>query len=286
MFSLSDMDTGKTLKDKDHRLNYELRKLEPLSSSVRTYAPIPCRSKRDFVPNSKKDSTYWMKRHKNNDSARKSRMRRRLVDQHLEKKVLALEKENCFLRRELTVLRKEIRHNSKQIHVDSMENYCHPSKEKGSENDDTDDKDRYVSAVNPYQFPCSMTYWMDGENVSDVFGNEHFSSFPGNDNSKTSFPAASSAVDLHIQRDFRPFYFNMGNPLTYRENYQKSGKNTFSDREIDDAEKRTQENDGYNSSTGSTSSSSPVPMSPSATWSDNNKKLPHKLRHKMQNKKN
>ncbi|XP_078054909.1 uncharacterized protein LOC144479749 [Mustelus asterias] len=70
----------------------------------RNLSPIP-RRKREFVPENKKDSTYWTKREKNNDAAKKSRERRRLQDMESERRVMALMGENERLRVELLTLR-------------------------------------------------------------------------------------------------------------------------------------------------------------------------------------
>ncbi|XP_069128570.1 nuclear factor interleukin-3-regulated protein-like [Argopecten irradians] len=68
---------------------------------------IPSRAKRQFVPNNKKDGSYWLKRCKNNDSARRSRFKRKCLDKILEKKIAVLQNENCQLKYELRMLHKQ-----------------------------------------------------------------------------------------------------------------------------------------------------------------------------------
>lgn len=56
------------------------------------------RRKREMIPADKKDSSYWDKRRKNNEAAKRSREKRRLNDLMLEGQLLALSEENARLR--------------------------------------------------------------------------------------------------------------------------------------------------------------------------------------------
>ncbi|XP_029001427.1 nuclear factor interleukin-3-regulated protein [Betta splendens] len=56
------------------------------------------RRKREMIPADKKDSSYWDKRRKNNEAAKRSREKRRLNDLMLESQLLALSEENAQLR--------------------------------------------------------------------------------------------------------------------------------------------------------------------------------------------
>uniref|UniRef100_A0A665WIU8 Si:dkey-172o19.2 n=1 Tax=Echeneis naucrates TaxID=173247 RepID=A0A665WIU8_ECHNA len=66
--------------------------------SCRSYAGPTTRRKREMIPADKKDSTYWDKRQKNNEAAKRSREKRRLNDLILEGQLLALSEENAQLR--------------------------------------------------------------------------------------------------------------------------------------------------------------------------------------------
>lgn len=73
-------------------------------------APLKTRSstgrrKREFIPEEKKDTVYWERRRKNNEAAKRSREKRRMNDLVLEKKLLALGKENASLKAELLSLK-------------------------------------------------------------------------------------------------------------------------------------------------------------------------------------
>ncbi|XDV22355.1 hypothetical protein PO909_027262 [Leuciscus waleckii] len=62
------------------------------------------RRKREMTPAEKKDASYWVKRQKNNEAAKRSREKRRLNDFMLEGQLLALSEENAQLRAEVLSL--------------------------------------------------------------------------------------------------------------------------------------------------------------------------------------
>lgn len=64
-----------------------------------------CRRKREFISDDKKDASYWEKRRKNNEAAKRSREKRRLNDMVLENRVMALNDENVRLKTELLQLK-------------------------------------------------------------------------------------------------------------------------------------------------------------------------------------
>ncbi|CAN9500537.1 unnamed protein product [Ophioblennius macclurei] len=77
--------------------------------SLRTYSsrlrqPVT-RSKRRMTPADDKDATYWIKRQKNNEAARRSREKRRLKDLIVEGHLLALSEENAHLRAQVLSMR-------------------------------------------------------------------------------------------------------------------------------------------------------------------------------------
>ncbi|XP_016382523.1 nuclear factor interleukin-3-regulated protein-like [Sinocyclocheilus rhinocerous] len=63
------------------------------------------RRKREFIPDDKKDATYWEKRRKNNEAAKRSREKRRVSDYVLETQLVSLSEENARLRAELLALK-------------------------------------------------------------------------------------------------------------------------------------------------------------------------------------
>ena len=70
------------------------------------------RARREFVPDEKKDTSYWCKRLKNNDSARRSRVKRKALEKLMESRLLELQKENIELRHEMAAM--ERRYNVKR----------------------------------------------------------------------------------------------------------------------------------------------------------------------------
>ncbi|XP_024076672.2 uncharacterized protein LOC112122050 [Terrapene carolina triunguis] len=68
-------------------------------------ASASCRRKREFISDEKKDASYWEKRRKNNEAAKRSREKRRFNDLVLESRVLALNEENLRLKTELLQLK-------------------------------------------------------------------------------------------------------------------------------------------------------------------------------------
>lgn len=63
------------------------------------------RRKREFIPEDRKDATYWEKRRKNNEAAKRSREKRRANDYLLERRLLELSKENSQLQEELAYMK-------------------------------------------------------------------------------------------------------------------------------------------------------------------------------------
>ncbi|CAF1289370.1 unnamed protein product [Rotaria magnacalcarata] len=70
------------------------------------------RKKRDFIPDDKKDPTYWSQRSKNNLSAKRSRVKRRMNDLVLETKLTQLNNENQILRAKIDMLARKFGHLS------------------------------------------------------------------------------------------------------------------------------------------------------------------------------
>jgi len=84
----------------------------PLSKSDLSAISFHQRAKREFVPEEKKDNGYWNKRLKNNDSARRSRVKRKAIEKLMETQLLELQEENIQLRHELDSLKKRLKGES------------------------------------------------------------------------------------------------------------------------------------------------------------------------------
>ncbi|KAK2916805.1 hypothetical protein QQF64_025416 [Cirrhinus molitorella] len=101
---------GKPLKNTENFLEYSDLLHSPQSNSRQSRLPKPkpnmsCRRKREFISDEKKDASYWEKRRKNNEAAKRSREKRRYNDIILENRVMALNDENVRLKTELLQLK-------------------------------------------------------------------------------------------------------------------------------------------------------------------------------------
>lgn len=63
------------------------------------------RKQREFIPDNKKDDSYWDRRRRNNEAAKRSREKRRYNDMILEQRVVELSKENHFLKAQLSAIK-------------------------------------------------------------------------------------------------------------------------------------------------------------------------------------
>ncbi|KAJ8419070.1 hypothetical protein AAFF_G00005690 [Aldrovandia affinis] len=83
------------------------RRLLGLRGCKRHLSPST-RRKREMTPTDRKDASYWDKRRKNNEAAKRSREKRRFQDLVLEGQLLALSKQNTQLRAEVLTLQYHI----------------------------------------------------------------------------------------------------------------------------------------------------------------------------------
>ncbi|XP_067416575.1 NFIL3 like protein-like [Emydura macquarii macquarii] len=90
------------------------------------------RRKREFISDEKKDASYWEKRRKNNEAAKRSREKRRFNDLVLESRVLALNEENLRLRTELLQLKLRFGLISAAAFVEKSQQLSAASRERGS----------------------------------------------------------------------------------------------------------------------------------------------------------
>ncbi|XP_055857810.1 G-box-binding factor isoform X2 [Episyrphus balteatus] len=63
------------------------------------------RKQREFIPDNKKDDSYWDRRRRNNEAAKRSREKRRYNDMVLEQRVVELTKENHVLKAQLDAIK-------------------------------------------------------------------------------------------------------------------------------------------------------------------------------------
>jgi vrille protein len=68
---------------------------------------MPQRKQREFTPDNKKDDSYWDRRRRNNEAAKRSREKRRFNDMVLEQRVVELTRENAMLKAQLETIKEE-----------------------------------------------------------------------------------------------------------------------------------------------------------------------------------
>lgn len=97
--------------------NYSTLSQKPIQSDTeddsQSYTGIPSKKNARIIPDEEKDTTYYEKRARNNESAKRSRDTRRIKEQHIQDRVSFLEQENSRLSMENHAIRYQI----SQLHV-------------------------------------------------------------------------------------------------------------------------------------------------------------------------
>ncbi|XP_069991089.1 nuclear factor interleukin-3-regulated protein-like [Penaeus vannamei] len=76
-----------------------------LAAQLRKKEIFTQRKQREFIPENKKDESYWDRRRRNNEAAKRSREKRRFNDMILEQRVVELSKENHVLKAQLNAIK-------------------------------------------------------------------------------------------------------------------------------------------------------------------------------------
>lgn len=76
-----------------------------MPSNLRKKELFSQRKQREFIPDAKKDESYWDRRRRNNEAAKRSREKRRFNDMVLEQRVVELTKENHVLKAQLEAIK-------------------------------------------------------------------------------------------------------------------------------------------------------------------------------------
>lgn len=100
MMSPSHMSEDQQYQD-DMSMDYEMSS----SGSLKRKDIFTQRKQREFIPDSKKDDSYWDRRRRNNEAAKRSREKRRFNDMVLEQRVIELTKENHVLKAQLDAIK-------------------------------------------------------------------------------------------------------------------------------------------------------------------------------------
>lgn len=76
-----------------------------MNSHIKRKELFTQRKQREFIPDNKKDDSYWDRRRRNNEAAKRSREKRRYNDMVLEQRVVELTKENHVLKAQLDAIK-------------------------------------------------------------------------------------------------------------------------------------------------------------------------------------
>lgn len=85
--------------------SFPLQVAYDLSNNMKRKDLFTQRKQREFIPDNKKDDSYWDRRRRNNEAAKRSREKRRFNDMVLEQRVLELTKENHVLKAQLHAIK-------------------------------------------------------------------------------------------------------------------------------------------------------------------------------------
>lgn len=99
-----DHDDVHDLDDHDHRSDSPDTAYE-MNQNLKRKDMFTTRKQREFIPDAKKDDSYWDRRRRNNEAAKRSREKRRFNDMVLEQRVIELTKENHILKAQLDAIK-------------------------------------------------------------------------------------------------------------------------------------------------------------------------------------
>lgn len=85
--------------------NFASNNYDMSPSALRKKELFSQRKQREFIPDAKKDDSYWDRRRRNNEAAKRSREKRRFNDMVLEQRVIELTKENHVLKAQLEAIK-------------------------------------------------------------------------------------------------------------------------------------------------------------------------------------
>ncbi|XP_047435090.1 nuclear factor interleukin-3-regulated protein-like [Mugil cephalus] len=107
---------------------------------------VTSRRKREFISDEKKDASYWEKRRKNNEAAKRSREKRRLNDMVLENRVMALNEENVRLKTELLQLKLRFGLISTASYMEKSQQISNSAAEANNCSNGTPNSNAYLSS--------------------------------------------------------------------------------------------------------------------------------------------
>ncbi|XP_075219515.1 nuclear factor interleukin-3-regulated vrille isoform X2 [Lycorma delicatula] len=107
--SLGMMSPGSDSQNQDYPPGYDI------TSQLQRKELFSQRKQREFIPDNKKDESYWDRRRRNNEAAKRSREKRRFNDMILEQRVVELSKENHLLKAQLAAIKEKFGINGENV---------------------------------------------------------------------------------------------------------------------------------------------------------------------------
>ncbi|XP_067877147.1 nuclear factor, interleukin 3 regulated, member 6 [Heterodontus francisci] len=218
------------------------------------------RRKREFIPDEKKDNSYWDKRKKNNEAAKRSREKRRVNDMVLEQRVIALLEENARLKAELLALKFRFGLIKDPSEPPAVQNNPQPL--------------RCITGIQPAFLPRSDNGYVIQPVDSKSFppNNQQFGAELGVEQQESCVVSEDSGIST-------PGSSNIGSPVFFDDHLSDQGK--FSPNHDDHFETQLSSNSDIEVDIGRTYPSETIKPARSLELTDMVKSLPHKLRFKI-----
>ncbi|XP_067829215.1 nuclear factor interleukin-3-regulated protein-like [Heptranchias perlo] len=218
------------------------------------------RRKREFIPDEKKDNSYWDKRKKNNEAAKRSREKRRVNDMVLEQRVIALLEENARLKAELLALKFKFGLIKDPSETPAVQNNPQPL--------------RCITGVQPAFLPRPDNGYIiqPVDNKSFPPNNQQFGAGLGIEQQESCVVSEDSGIST-------PGSSSVGSPVFFEDHLSDQGK--FSPHHEDRFETQLSSNSDIEVDIGRTYPSENIKPARSIELTEMVKSLPHKLRFKI-----
>lgn len=155
------------------------------------------RKQREFIPDNKKDESYWDRRKRNNEAAKRSREKRRFNDMILEQRVVELSNENHILKAQLAAIKDKFGINGENmVNVEAVmatlpsseQGLTIPKRSKLSPGATPSSSMLYSPNVSP--IPPPMMYGNSSHDIySERNGHHHDNELPPYNNSSDNYNA-------------------------------------------------------------------------------------------------
>lgn len=233
------------------------------------------RKQREFIPDNKKDESYWDRRKRNNEAAKRSREKRRFNDMILEQRVVELSNENHILKAQLAAIKDKFGINGENmVNVEqvmaslpsSEQGLTIPKRSKLSPGATPSSGMLYSPNVSPIPPPVLYSN-SSHELYSQHNGHHHDNELPPYNNSSDNYGAFPFSPVLP---PINPPVFESSSNIVLNLSRNR-GKVKSRHKSVSSNSPRDSDNE----------ESVHVPIIFSVNSTSNNSGLPHKLRHKI-----